>query len=251
MALTHATLGSTSLIFLGGSLVLLWFVILSGVTNTSPLNRTYFLSADTSDITGARSTTQWTYFYMCGPGNRDCGPAWPAPPFGWAWDRDPSGAPGALVGGHGGGTTSATFFYLWRFGWVLYLISLFFMVGAFFTGFLACCGRLGSALAGLASAAALFFYSVAVSLMTATFVKARNEFAAAGRAAHLGTWAFGFSWGAWAALFISVVLFCIGTRAGKDGPNGGGGLGGFGRKKSVRSRRSYDMGSHRVKDNYS
>lgn len=233
--------------------MLLWFVILSGVTDTSPLNRTYFLSADTDGISGARPVTQWTYFYMCGPGNRDCGPAWPAPPFGWAWDGNPTGdnLPSSLTGSHGAGTTSTTFYYLWRFGWVLYLISLFFMVCAFFTGFLACCGRLGSALSGLVGAAALFFYTAAVSLMTATFVKARNAFAAAGRDAHVGTWAFGFSWGAWACLFISVLLFCIGTRAGKDTAGGGGGFGRFGRKKSVRSRRSYDMGSHRVKDNYS
>ena len=55
---------------------------------------------------------------------------------------------------------------MWRFGWVFYLISLFFMVTAFFTGFLACCGRLGSAISGFTSLVALFFYSVAASLMT-------------------------------------------------------------------------------------
>lgn len=55
---------------------------------------------------------------------------------------------------------------MWRFGWVLYIISLFFAVVAFFTGFLACCGRLGSAVSGLVSLTALFFYTIAVSLMT-------------------------------------------------------------------------------------
>lgn len=58
------------------------------------------------------------------------------------------------------------YYYMWRFGWVLYLISLFFEVMAFFTGFLACCGRLGSAVSGLVTLAALFFYTIAVSLMT-------------------------------------------------------------------------------------
>lgn len=55
---------------------------------------------------------------------------------------------------------------MWRFGWVFYLMSLFFAVIAFFAGFLACCGRLGSAIGGLVSLMALFFYSIAVSLMT-------------------------------------------------------------------------------------
>lgn len=49
-----------ALILLAGSLVMLWFVILSGVTQTSPLRQTYFLRADTSNIQGARPISQWT-----------------------------------------------------------------------------------------------------------------------------------------------------------------------------------------------
>jgi hypothetical protein len=63
-------------------------------------------------------------------------------------------------------TTSYYFFYMWRFGWVFYLIALFFEVLAFFAGFVALCGRLGSAIAGLVSLTAFFFLSIAVSLMT-------------------------------------------------------------------------------------
>jgi len=139
---------------------------------------------------------------------------------------------------------------MWRFGWVFYLISLFFAVIAFFAGFLACCGSLGSALAGFTTALALLFFTVAVSLMTATFVKARNAFQAAGRDAFIGTYAFGFSWGAWAALFIAAVLFFLGSRAGKDRASSGGGRRWGRRSKSVKSHRSYDLGSHRVKDDY-
>ncbi|KAK8075292.1 SUR7 protein [Apiospora hydei] len=253
---TDAGLGLTSLIFLATSILFLLFVILAGVTDVTPFNKTYFLSAATNGITGARDRTQWTYFYMCSPGNLNCGGAWPAPPFGWAWDHDPTGAPASLVGSHGGNTTSMYFYYMWRFGWVFYLMTLFFSVLAFFTGFLACCGRLGSALAGLSTMIALFFYSIAVSLMTATFVKARVAFARDGRDASLGRYGFGFSWAAWACLFVSMVLFFLGTRAGKDkapsGPSSGGWGSRFGRKRSVRSRRSYDLnGSRRVKDDYS
>lgn len=156
------------------------------------------------------------------------------------------------------------YFYMWRFGWVLYLISLFLTVMAFFTGFLACCGRLGSALSGIVSLAALFFYTIAVSLMTyvltattillicmltfetrATFVKARDAFRADNRTATIGTYAFGFSWGAWAALLIATVLFFLGTRR-----NDAGTTHSWRRTRSTRSRRSYDLGSHRVKDDY-
>ncbi|KAK6086627.1 SUR7 protein [Seiridium cupressi] len=249
MAISHASLSIVSMLFLAGSIVMMFFVVLAGVSNTTPLNNTYFLSADTSGITGARDRTQWTYFYMCSPGNVDCSGAWPAPAFGWAWSGSPSNAPSELIGSDGGDTTNRYYYLMWRFGWVFWLISLFFAVIAFFSGFLACCGRLGSAVAGFTTAVALFFFTIAVSLMTAEFVKARNAFRAANRDAEIGTWAFGFSWGAWAALLISLVLYCIGTRAGKEKSPSGGRR--WGRQKSVRSRRSYDMGSRRVKDDYS
>ncbi|KAI1496631.1 SUR7 protein [Biscogniauxia marginata] len=244
MARSNSYLAPLSLVFIGGSIVLLFFVILSGVQDTSPLNQTFFLSADTDGITGARQVSQWAYFYICGPGNTDCSGAWPAPPVGWAWSANPENAPEQLVGSYGGNTTSYSFFYLWRFGWVFYLITLVFSIVAFFTSFVACCGRLGSAIAGFAALVALVFHTVAVSLMTASFVKMRNAFLAAGRDASLGQYGFGFSWGSWAALLVATVLLCVGMR------DGGSGRGTFGRKRSVRSRRSYDLGSRRVKDDY-
>ncbi|KAF3805378.1 Protein SUR7 [Colletotrichum gloeosporioides] len=245
----EAGLGLASIIFLSGSIVLLMFVVLSAVKDTAPLNKTYFLRADTSGIPGARDgMTRWTYFYYCNDQNTDCRGPWPAPAFGWAWGQAADNVPSGLAGDHGGDTTSTEFYYLWRFGWVTYLIALFFTVIAWFGSFLACCGRLGSALAFIVSAAALFFLSIAVSLMTATFVKARNAFRAADRDAEIGTYAFGFSWGAWAALFIATLLFFIGIRGdkGHKGPSR------FSRKRSVRSRRSFDVNSgHRVKEDYS
>ncbi|KAJ9155301.1 Protein SUR7 [Pleurostoma richardsiae] len=247
MALSHATLGLTSMIFLAGSLVLLWFVILSGVTTTTPLDKTYFLRANTLGITGARDVSQWTYFHICSPGNVDCTGASPAMPFGHAWASNPVGAPSELVGKYGNHTTNHYYWYMWRFGWVFFLISLFFIVCAFFTSFLACLGRLGSALAALTSLVALVFYSVAVSLMTATFVKARNAFHHAGRSASLGRYAFGFSWGAWAALFIATLLFFVGIGF-KNGDNVNSRRG-WGRRRSTRSTRSFD--ARRVKDDYS
>ncbi|XXH02632.1 MAP kinase kinase Wis1 [Hypoxylon texense] len=254
MARLNAYLAPLSLLFLAGSLVMLWFIILSAVTTTTPLNQTYFLSARTDGITGARSVTQWAYFYICGEGNTDCSRAAPAPPLGWAWSGNPSNAPPELVGTHGGDTTSFYYYYMWRFGWVFYLIALVFSVLAFFCGFVACFGRLGSAIAGLTALVALFFHTIATSLMTAVFVRMRNVFLANGRDASLGRYAFGFSWGSWTALLIATVLFCIGIRGSGDGGySSGGGRRRWGRQRSVRSRRSYDLNGtngRRVKEDY-
>ncbi|ROT41059.1 hypothetical protein SODALDRAFT_322271 [Sodiomyces alkalinus F11] len=233
------------LLLLSTTLLFLFFVILSGVRDHTPLNQTYFLEADTSGITGARDTSRWTYFYVCNERNVDCWGAWPAPAFGWAWHANPDNVPDGLSGSHGGDTTSHSYFYMWRFSWVFYMIALFFVALAWFSSFLACFGRLGSAVAALLSSIGLLFLTIAVSLMTATFVQARDAFRAAGRDAHLGPYAFGFSWASWAALLIATVLFCIGIRGRDEGR-------GWGRRsKSTRSRRSHDLGNHRVKDDYS
>lgn len=91
-------LGLTGLVFLAGSIVLLFFVILSGVKSTTPLNKTYFLQADTSGITGARDLSQWTYFHICGSGNTNCSKASPAMPFGHAWANNADNIPSGLGG---------------------------------------------------------------------------------------------------------------------------------------------------------
>jgi hypothetical protein len=77
----------------------------------------------------------------------------------------------------------------------------------------------------------------------------RNDFRSAGLDASLGVYAYGFSWGAFAALLIATILFCVGGRMGKDNTKSSGGY--FGRKRSTRSRGSFvDSSSDRrvVKD---
>lgn len=67
--------------------------------------------------------------------------------------------------------------------------------------------------------------------------------------ASIGTYAFGFAWGAWAALLIATVLFCLGVRGRSKQRHSTSS-----RRRSTRSRRSYEMGggggSRRVKEEY-
>jgi len=217
MALTRGLMGTVSLILLAASILFMFFVILSGQSHVTPLNKTYFLRADTSNIAGAgRSVSQWTYFYVCGEGNTNCGSPVPALPFGYAWVGGSDGAPASLIGSHAKHTTSTSYYYLWRFGWVFYLMGLIFTVFAFITSMLAVCSRLGSYLGALLTMVALFFFSLGASLMTAEFVKARNQFHNAGIAASLGKYAFGFTWAAWACLFLSMIMLCIGGATGES-----------------------------------
>lgn len=241
----NAPLGLAGLVLMAVSLLFLFFIILPGVADTTPLNKTYFLRADTSGIDGARDISQWTYFFICGDNNENCGSAHPALPFGAAWSSDATEpeVPEGLAGTHDG--TNNKFFLLSRFSWVFIILSLFFGVISFLTGFLACCGRLGSALAFSVGLFALLCHSVASALTTVTYVEGRNKFQADDREASLGKYGFGFLWGSYAALLIAVALFGSGMRKDKSGGGGGGG----GRRFWQRgpSRRE----SRRVKDDYS
>lgn len=87
-----------SLVLLGASIMFMFFVILGGITGTTPLDKTQFLTADTSSIAGARPVSQWNFFRVCGAGNTDCGRSVPALPFGYAWVGGGSGAPSSLLG---------------------------------------------------------------------------------------------------------------------------------------------------------
>ncbi|KAG6120027.1 hypothetical protein E4U13_006993 [Claviceps humidiphila] len=278
--LKNFSLGLAGLITLAVSMLFLFFIVLSGVSDSTPLNKTYFLRANTGGITGAREFSQWTYFYICGDDNLDCGSAKPAIPFGSAWDSGAQNVPEGLGGSHGSGTTSSKYFYMWRFSWVFIIITLFFEMLAFFSGFLACCGRLGAAISFMIAGFALILHTIATSLFTAVFVKARNRFRDDGREASLGSYGFGWMWGSWAALLVASILFSMGIRKDKSrsgtsrsmrGDTGDaeivrdtsttgmvhdtgttGVVGGFGRRgffSRDRSARSYE--GRRVKDEYS
>ncbi|OAA55664.1 Actin cortical patch SUR7/pH-response regulator PalI [Cordyceps fumosorosea ARSEF 2679] len=239
-----APLGLVGLILMGTSLLFLFFIILAGVSTSTPFNKTYFLRADTSGIDGAHDVSQWTYFYVCGEGNTDCGKATAALPFGHAWNSNANNVPAGIAGSHSG--TNNKFYLLSRFGWVFLLLALFFGTLTFFSSFLACCGRLGSAIATFVSFFALLCHAVASSLLTATYALAQKKFKADNRSAKLGTYGLGFLWGSFAALLISVVVFSAGIRKDRSNPSAGGGRGRFWRRKSTRS---YE--GRRVKDEYS
>jgi hypothetical protein len=67
---------------------------------------------------------------------------------------------------HGHGTTSKYYYYMWRFGWVFYLMSFVLAVFGLFSSLLAPCSRLASGLSGLIIGSSLFFFSIAAPLMT-------------------------------------------------------------------------------------
>lgn len=142
-----------------------FFILLAGAIDSKPVNKFYFLSVDTSSISGAAATSRWTFWNICSvtsAGLSNCGKVHPAFPF------DPpaksnfgtsDGVPDAFL-------HTKKFYYLTRFMFAFCLIYLFFAVCSFFAGILALCTRIGSYLSGLLAMTAAFFSALTAALMT-------------------------------------------------------------------------------------
>jgi hypothetical protein len=154
-----------SLILVAGGVLLQFFTILTGGVNSAPLDRFYFLQASTNGIANARNPSRWTFFAICGADpssghNANCGAPVPALPF------DPprnfgteDGVPEQFIG-------TNQYFLLSRFMFAFYLIALFFGAIALLTGLLALVSRLGGYISSMTTSIALFFQTLAATLMT-------------------------------------------------------------------------------------
>jgi len=239
-----------SLILVAGGLLLALFILLAGAIDGSPVNKWYFLEADTANIPNAPPISRWTFWNICdgsqgsdncsGSGFGSVSPARPLdPPSGRNFGTT-TGVPAAFVG-------TRYYFYMTRFMFAFALISLFWGACALLTGVLALCTRLGSYLSGLLTTLAFIFQAMTASLMTAAYVKGRDRFRSNGQTASIGKYAFGFEWASFACFFLATVLFCVGGSAakrdtyGSSKPKKGGFFGGK-RSRSTRSRGSFING---------
>ena len=159
-------LGLLSLILLAGAVLLQFFLILAGTTSSTPENLIYFLETTTNGIPGARNPSRWTLFYVCGVNsdghNDNCGSPVPALPFnppGSSNFATDVGVPDAFIG-------TRRYYYLSRFAFAFFLMSLFLGVVALFTGLLALCTRLGAYVSSATTFFAAFFQVLFASLMT-------------------------------------------------------------------------------------
>ncbi|KAK5114627.1 hypothetical protein LTR62_002199 [Meristemomyces frigidus] len=252
MAVARPILALLALLLLAGGIVMDLLVALSGGVHSSPITQIFFLQAD---LTGVTSNSQnfhnparWTWNSICGVQNglnANCGSTHAAQSFSPARNfGTTSGLPAALSGG-------SKFYYLSRFAWAFYVVSLFFAVIAFFLAFIALCTRLGAYLTGMMAALALFFQTLTAALMTAWTVMGRNAFRKNGQQAYIGVKAFAFTWATMGCFLIATILFCVGGSMGKNESKQKSSY--FGRKRSTRSRGSFiDEGEsgRRVKDEY-
>lgn len=198
---------------LAGTTLLLILVVMSGSTDSFPINRFYWVQADTSNIPNAPSTSRWTFWGVCElgrDGNNNCpslGPAYPFSPvdnFG-----SNSNVPSSFV------DSRDTYYYLSRFAFALILIALVFTGVSFICSIFAYCWKSARHVMVLFVTLALLLDAAGVSCQTAAIALGRNAFHSENLASSLGSDMLGMAWASVACLILIFLICCYtGMRRG-------------------------------------
>ncbi|SCV02095.1 LANO_0F15170g1_1 [Lachancea nothofagi CBS 11611] len=199
------------LLFMAGTTLLLILIILSGSTTSFPVNRFYWLEADTSGITGAPDqSARWTFWGLCtrdsSSGDVTCptlAPAYPISPRDNFGSAPASELPTSFV------DSRATYYYLTRFSFCFFWVALAFMGVAFLLYVISWCSYAFTKVVFILAAVGALFDTAAVSCQTAATVMARNAFKHSNRSASLSATLMGI---AWASVACSLIVF-FGTGA--------------------------------------
>ncbi|KAI5806905.1 SUR7/PalI family-domain-containing protein [Geopyxis carbonaria] len=207
-------LATLSLILIGGTIVLLFLLILAGSYDKKPLNEIFFLQADTRGIPNAPDgRCHWTLYNFCDERdgkNINCRPNQAAYPFLPQRNFDTkTNIPQDFI------NNPNRYFYLSRFLYSFYIIDVFFTICALLTGLVSLCSNTAGLVSSLCSAIALFCVTFSATIMTACFVLGQRSFRNEGRFARVGVKAFAFTWTCVALLFMATIGFFLSCLANR------------------------------------
>ncbi|RCK57845.1 Protein SUR7 [Candida viswanathii] len=187
-----------NLFFMAGAILLLLFTVLAGSSKHFPLDRFYWVEADTTNIPNAPANrSAWTFWGVCDKedySNCLLGPAYPILPqdnFGTTVN-----VPENFL------NNENTFFYLSRFAFAFCLIALAFVGLAFIIDILGFCFEIIDKVVIILITIALIFMAGFASMQTGVTVLAKNAFSNADRYAHVGAKSMGIMWAAFVCILI-------------------------------------------------
>ena len=187
-----------NLFFLAGACLLLIFTVLAGSSKHFPLNKFYWLEADTSNIPNSpANTSAWTFWGVCDKNdysNCKLGPAYPiSPEDNFDTTRN---VPLDFL------DNQSTYYYLSRFAFAFCLIALGFSGLALIIDLLGFCFTIIDKVVMFLVSVALVFMAAFASFQTAVTVLAKNAFSNDDRHAKVGAKAMGIMWAAFVCLVI-------------------------------------------------
>ncbi|CAN3356353.1 protein Sur7p [Diutina catenulata] len=200
----HFAHGLVNTIFLAGVVVMMIFLVLSGSTAHSPIKQFYWLSADTSSISGAYSKSAWTTWGVCEmDGSNHVGKDCERDPIGLMispkdnFDTE-SGFPQEFV------ESRNMYYYLSRFAFAFLLITFGLVAIVFVVSFFgSMASRVDKTLSPLL-ALTLLTAAAWVACTTAAVIMARDNFSEAGIEHSVSTKSMALMW---TSFFLILVLF--------------------------------------------
>ncbi|ODQ62358.1 hypothetical protein WICANDRAFT_24853, partial [Wickerhamomyces anomalus NRRL Y-366-8] len=183
--------------------LLLILIVLSGSIDHFPINKFYWIEADTSGMGNAPSLSRWTFWGLASEQNgknskETLSPAYPFSPVD-NFDTTEN-VPSDFV------SNRDTYYYLTRFAFAFFWIALAFvgvsLLISIFSVFSYSIIKVNSWLTTLA----LIFDAGAVAFMTAAIVLGRSAFKSENRYVHLGPALLGI---AWASVAVLIILFFV------------------------------------------
>ncbi|KAK6203372.1 SUR7/PalI family-domain-containing protein [Scheffersomyces amazonensis] len=194
MRVSHTIL---NLFFLAGAILLLIFTVLAGSSSSYPLDRFYWLAADTQHIPNAPQEAAWTFWGVCEKDDyTQCtlGPAYPISPVDNFNTQE--NVPQSFI------SNRDVYYYLTRFSFAFTIVALCFSGLAFIIDILGLCFLVVDKVVIFLVTVGLFFLFAFAAFQTAAVVLARNAFHNAGLDAHIGLKSMAILWAAVAALIL-------------------------------------------------
>lgn len=179
-------------------------MVLSGSSKHFPLNKFYWLYADTSDIKGAPSNGAWTFWGVCEKDDfSKCtlGPAYPISPVDNFSTK--KGIPQKFI------DNRDTFYYLTRFSFAFTIVALCFTGVALIIDVLGFCFTIIDRVVIAFVSFGLFFIAGTAAMQTAAVVLAKQAFNDNNIKAHLGVKLLAITWAAVACLIIIFFNTCF------------------------------------------
>ncbi len=196
-----------TLLFLAGNTLLLILIILSGSMTNYPVDRFYWVQADTSGIPNAANTTRWTFWGACSitDGHTTCGdhlsPAAPISPLDNF--KTKVNVPQKFIDHRN------RYYYLSRFSFCFFWIALAFIGVAFLLYILSFCSKIILQVVLILSIVGFIFNMVAVVLQTAVSVMGRNAFHDANRSAKVSAPLLAIAWASFVVAFLDMCLTIV------------------------------------------
>lgn len=191
-----------TLLLLAGTTLLLILIVLSGAIKEYPINRFYWLQADTANITGAPPLTRWTFWGVCNSTGNDitqCDGLAPAAPISPVDNFGTTiGVPSDFI------SDRDTYYYLTRFSFCFFWISLAFIGISLILYVFSWCSLAFTKVVFLLVLVGSLLDIAAVSCQTAATVMGRNAFHDSGLSASIGASMLGI---AWASVACCLILF--------------------------------------------